>query len=693
MTTIVVISFVLSKQIVESNVIIGLEEKPVPVSNGQKDSLRLKRYSSVNQIKKCCPVGSHLDYWYNCTQKENTDGETFIDKLLEIGARGNREYVITQNYEWRNCPVRQRNEFEVLHIPQDRDSQVYVFEKLEIEYDVFEHEHINFKAFKEMEYSCLELSQDSNSIVAVVCEEEEELSDLTTFLSKCCPEGELLSRNYSSCTAGGQEWVPPRKVVHHKTEKMTGQYQVKYVDQLCTDQEIQIVETVDAVTTDGHFRVKSEAELNAYHCVDTVAQPDDEEHGHDLVAVVCLQRGCTSLPCVSKCCPEKEFLSEDDGECVPANDPHDLWTHHHKLYSQDLQLITQRDMQGTVVEYSNHFIKNYLRHQSFVSNCSEVIIIDRSDEDPFFIIENGSLFHENEGITDNYCVDNTKDNLGNIVEIVLKCVGSSDKDMNSQEISDSSRCIDHYQNSLRILNTASCIISCVFLIITFLVYISVPELNNLHGKIILSNIFSIFLLTIYLLTVYHGSYYLQGLLCNLAGYTGYFLTISMFMWMTVMSFDLYWTFRRAKVPRKGSALVKFVIYSVIAWGSSTALTSSLILADILMEEVGTSEELFFYKPNVGIQKCFLHERSQGLYLHLPIMLLMIINGVFFILTIINLHRYNIIANNTIINITCRHNLTTQTARDSTRVRSRAQLMVTTRFHTRVTQDTKEQLVI
>ena len=166
-------------------------------------------------------------------------------------------------------------------------------------------------------------------------------------------------------------------------------------------------------------------------------------------------------------------------------------------------------------------------------------------------------------------------------------------------------------------------------------YIFVPELNNLHGKIVLSNVFTIFLLTAYLLFIYNSSDLLNKLSCKIAGYSGYFLTMSMFTWMTVMSFDLCWTFLRAKVPRKGSALLKFVIYSAIAWGSSSILTIAIILADLLIEE---DMKLVFAKPNVGKQKCFLQDKSQGLYLHLPIMLLMIVNGIFYVTTTITLYR-------------------------------------------------------
>merc|ERR1719369_1926673 len=142
----------------------------------------------------------------------------------------------------------------------------------------------------------------------------------------------------------------------------------------------------------------------------------------------------------------------------------------------------------------------------------------------------------------------------------------------------------------------------------------------------------------------------------------------MFMWMTIMSFDLCWTFIRAKLPRKGSALVKFVLYSVIAWGSSTALTVGIILADQMLEYPLETIWGFHSKPNVGQRKCFIADESQGLYLHLPILILMMVNITFFIITTSTLYMSK---------------LTTHQARNA------RQKIVPTRINT----ETKEQLML
>lgn len=108
----------------------------------------------------------------------------------------------------------------------------------------------------------------------------------------------------------------------------------------------------------------------------------------------------------------------------------------------------------------------------------------------------------------------------------------------------------------------------------------------------------------------------------------------MFAWMTVMSFDLCWTFMRARMPRRGSATLKYLLYSLVAWGWGFLLTTTVLLADQLLEEGAPGVP----RPGVGHSKCFLEDRAQGLYLHAPVLLLMVINGMFFLVTTSTLYR-------------------------------------------------------
>ena len=105
----------------------------------------------------------------------------------------------------------------------------------------------------------------------------------------------------------------------------------------------------------------------------------------------------------------------------------------------------------------------------------------------------------------------------------------------------------------------------------------------------------------------------------------------MLSWMTIMSVDLCWTFRQAQVPRRSSAVLKFLLYSLLGWGSSALLTLAIILIDSL--EIFRSKE--FVKPGVGLGKCFLQDKAVGVYLHLPSMVVMLLNAILFLITNFN----------------------------------------------------------
>lgn len=109
----------------------------------------------------------------------------------------------------------------------------------------------------------------------------------------------------------------------------------------------------------------------------------------------------------------------------------------------------------------------------------------------------------------------------------------------------------------------------------------------------------------------------------------------MLSWMTIMSVDLCWTFRQAQVPRRSSAVLKFLLYSLVGWGSSALLT----LAIILIDSLNLFHSMEFVKPGVGEGKCFLQDQAVGVYLHLPSMVVMLLNAVLFLITTATIYRY------------------------------------------------------
>ena len=175
------------------------------------------------------------------------------------------------------------------------------------------------------------------------------------------------------------------------------------------------------------------------------------------------------------------------------------------------------------------------------------------------------------------------------------------------------------------------IISLVCLIFTFLVYCIIPGFNNLHGKIVQSNIISITILTVYLLIVYNTDPTFSSLFCTVLGFSGYFSSISMFSWMTIMCFDLYWTFSRSELPSATSDRFKFRLYCAIGWGSALLLTATLAFLQLRL----SSESEF--NPAIGEKSCFIdHNGKSMLYLfYIPMLAIMVFNSFIFIAIIIS----------------------------------------------------------
>ena len=101
--------------------------------------------------------------------------------------------------------------------------------------------------------------------------------------------------------------------------------------------------------------------------------------------------------------------------------------------------------------------------------------------------------------------------------------------------------------TFRVINTVLGLLSILLLLLTLLVYILLTELHNLHGYLVTSNILVNILHTTFLLVVFNFSHWLEDQTCKVVGYLGYFLTMAMFAWMTVLSIDLAWTLNRSRL--------------------------------------------------------------------------------------------------------------------------------------------------
>ena len=185
--------------------------------------------------------------------------------------------------------------------------------------------------------------------------------------------------------------------------------------------------------------------------------------------------------------------------------------------------------------------------------------------------------------------------------------------------------------TVNLVFTVSGLVSLVSLFIVFIVYVVIPDLNSLHGKIVLSNVVSVGFLSLFLLYVFNVKQYIP-FLCESVGYFGYFSSMSMFSWMTIMCYDLCSTLLQIKVQRNSSHGSRFLLYSVCGWGMGIILTTNLLILEHTLPPQSD------FHPGVGNLSCFISmEGNRFLYLfHLPILIMMIVNIGFFIIIITTL---------------------------------------------------------
>lgn len=175
------------------------------------------------------------------------------------------------------------------------------------------------------------------------------------------------------------------------------------------------------------------------------------------------------------------------------------------------------------------------------------------------------------------------------------------------------------------------LISVPFLILTFCVYASLPELQSTPTKCLLCYIFG--LIVSYAMMAYvqlDGSNDVPAIVCKSFAITTYFFIMSTFFWLNVISFDLWHNFNDFKRSFRSRPNVKnpFPSYFVYAYGSSFVITSFACAMDFILGSNAVN-----FQPGFGTNRCYMQaeDLSEFLYLYLPVAVLTCLNIIFFIL--------------------------------------------------------------
>ena len=166
------------------------------------------------------------------------------------------------------------------------------------------------------------------------------------------------------------------------------------------------------------------------------------------------------------------------------------------------------------------------------------------------------------------------------------------------------------------------IVSIACLCITTIVYM-LPKLRNQPGRLLLC--LSISLCLAQLLFFIARKAEIDSVLCKTLGMLVHFFFLASFMWMNVMSFDVFKTFSASFINAKNSRK-HFAFYSLYVWLSSLIIISVCILLDEMTA--------WSYRPKYGVSACWI-SNSKGLmaFLLIPLAVVILLNLFFFALSV------------------------------------------------------------
>ncbi|CAH2048765.1 unnamed protein product, partial [Iphiclides podalirius] len=322
---------------------------------------------------------------------------------------------------------------------------------------------------------------------------------------------------------------------------------------------------------------------------------------------------CGKVKCINKCCNATDYIVGDK-ECGPYSG--ELSFDNVTVYTDDIYdtgkvmrdifrlvpgMFSNVTFQSSAYEFTEFQLRNYLT------------------EDGILYLETPNAFRRWTPLDRNhFCVDyqwlTSLDRVEPRFYLVLD---------------------DEYIPESNAFFTAALLISCVFLALTMIVYALLPDLRNLCGMVLMAYVASQFGAFLMLSVIQIGSHTVNA--CLGLTFCTYFFFLSSFCWMNVMSIDIWWTFRgyaKARAIHRRGETFKFLMYCIYAWGLPLLMTIALAV----LNESDISAYPWLISPKIPIQGCFLEGGEKLLYLYVPMLILIICNWVFFLMTAFNIWR-------------------------------------------------------
>ncbi|XP_072743633.1 G-protein coupled receptor Mth2-like [Anoplolepis gracilipes] len=297
---------------------------------------------------------------------------------------------------------------------------------------------------------------------------------------------------------------------------------------------------------------------------------------------------CKNDDCVKLCCPLGHRLDDQDDRCIPDNIKYtfpNVYTNNSLQSEKRVDELFQMSVYDPCQTHDHRFLLPYGYQYDFK------------------IYTNGSLYlsyYKRFIKWSSYCfavIDGDK------VEVTI-CSKTADevtgKDTKSIE-------------SIKIIYVSFHIVSVLFLVSIFLIYSILPALQNVHGFMLRN--YSGALAVAYIIDIVNILVKANGVeypICLTIAFFNYLCFLTSFLWLTIMSFDMWWTFRGLFSLQKNikqREKNKLVFYAIYAWGLPFIFATTSIIMDYFSEYLPE-----ILRPEFRTGDCwFAHKGSFALY--------------------------------------------------------------------------------
>ncbi|XP_063387116.1 G-protein coupled receptor Mth2-like [Cydia fagiglandana] len=202
-----------------------------------------------------------------------------------------------------------------------------------------------------------------------------------------------------------------------------------------------------------------------------------------------------------------------------------------------------------------------------------------------------------------FCLGQQSENGTLIPSVVLICLDAEEEEVISQDL------LGYFMA-----------VSSVFLVLTALVYLALPELRDLQGKSIVSLCISLAIANI-LMCILKVMAYENMTWCAIRGFLAYYFIISSFFWMNAIAVQILHNIKRSTICSYGWK--EFLWYALYGWGVPALFTIILLIVNYTP---GRHE-----KPGIGHTHCWFHDlRRIWIYMYSVMTILIAANVAIFV---------------------------------------------------------------